>query len=229
MNICIIPARGGSKRIKQKNIREFHGKPIIGWSINEALKSDCFDKVIVSTDDKLISKISADLGAEVPFQRPDYLSDDQTGTIPVIRHCIEWISQKGFNPNIICCLYATAPFVKHTDILNAFEILKKENNKSFIFSATNYNSPIQRAFRINDNGEASMLYPESYDSRSQDLENAFYDAAQFYIGEAKYWLAKDNLFEGSKPYLLPSWRVQDIDTEEDWIRAELLFKVLNMT
>ena len=224
MIVAVIPARGGSKRIPKKNIKEFFGKPIIAWSINAALNSKCFDKVVVSTDDDEIAQTAIDYGAEVPFVRPDYLSDDQTGTIAVLRHAINWFLQNGFTPNIVCCIYATAPFIRSSNLVKAYKEFVEKENICFLFSATSYEYPIQRAFKIDGDGYASMFNPGSFNMRSQDLEEAYHDAAQFYFGKTKIWLERNNIFEGSRPYILPSWQVQDIDTEEDWIRAELMFQ-----
>tara|TARA_Y100001968_G_C19399932_1_gene740444 strand:- start:176 stop:865 length:690 start_codon:yes stop_codon:yes gene_type:complete len=228
MNLCIIPARGGSKRIKRKNIREFCGKPIIAWSIQAAKKSNCFEKVVVSTDDNEIADIAKSFGAEIPFSRPKDLSDDFTTTSLVVEHCIDWFCKNSWTPNLTCCLYATAPFVTSSNIAQAFEIFKFQNVQRFIFSATSYPFPIQRAFRINKDGNAEMFDAVNFKVRSQDLEIAYHDAAQFYIGKTNTWLKNNNLFEGSKPYVLPKWQVQDIDNEEDWARAELMFKILNI-
>ena len=228
MNLCIIPARGGSKRIKRKNIRDFCGKPIIAWSIQAAKKSNCFEKIVVSTDDNEIADIAKSFGADIPFLRPKNLSDDFTGTSSVVTHCIDWYCNSGWDPNLICCLYATAPFVNSKDIAKAIDIFQLDNIQRFIFSATTYRFPIQRAFRINSDGFAEMLNPDLFKARSQDLEVAYHDAAQFYLGRTNTWLRNNNLFEGCKPFVLPSWQVQDIDTEDDWERAELMFKILNI-
>ena len=224
MNIAIIPARGGSKRIPKKNIRLFRGKHMIAWSIDAAIKSNCFDKIFVSTDSKEIASIAKDYGAWVPCIRPKNLSDDYSTTKEVIVHCIDWLKQNAFSPNYVCCLYATAPFVRANDLKNGFELVRSKDK--FVFSATNFPFPIQRAIKINKYGISSMFYPEKFNFRSQDLENAYHDAGQFYIAKPEIWINQLNLFEGSIPILIPNWRVQDIDEEDDWERAEILHQIL---
>jgi N-acylneuraminate cytidylyltransferase len=223
MRIAVIPARGGSKRIPRKNIKLFHGKPMIAWSIEAALNSACFDRVIVSTDDEEIAAISVQYGADAPFIRPKNLSDDFTGTIPVINHAITWLRESGFDVDNVCCIYATAPFILPEDLQRGLKALK-ETNASYAFAVTSYAFPIQRALRRTDGGRVEMLYPENFSVRSQDLEEAWHDAGQFYWGKASAWLSEEPLFsEVSVPILLPRHRVQDIDTPEDWVRAEWLF------
>ena len=226
MNIAIIPARGGSKRIPRKNINFLLGKPIIAYSIETALDSKLFDKVIVSTDDKEIARISKEYGAEVPFFRPKELSDDFAGTNDVVKHTINWLVEKGIEVNNVCCIYATAPFVKRQYLKEGYEKLQN-SNKSFAFSVTSFAFPIQRAIKIN-NDEISMFYPQHLMTRSQDLEEAYHDAGQFYWGKAQAFLDDEVIFsEKSIPIVLPRYLVQDIDTLEDWKRAELMYKVLN--
>ena len=227
MNICIIPARGGSKRIPRKNIRKFCGKPMIAWSIKAAQESGCFEQIVVSTDDFEIAEIAKHWGAEVPFIRPSSLAGDLTATIPVILHALEWIQAQGTTPKAVCCLYATAPFVQPSEIKQGVKLLQETDNQHFSFTATSYSSPIQRALRLTDkNDTASMWQPEYFNKRSQDLETAYHDAGQFYWGRPQAWLQTKNIFEGSRPVILPRWRVQDIDTEEDWFRAEIMHQLL---
>ena len=229
MNICLIPARGGSKRIPRKNIRDFCGKPMISWSILAAQESACFDQIIVSTEDEEITKLARQLGADTPFQRPHHLSDDLTTTSTVVRHAISWLQDRGQQITAVCCLYATAPLVQAQDIKYGLNLLSNVAHNRFVFAGTTYPFPIQRAVRIDpSSGLTSMWNPEYYQVRSQDLEPAFHDAGQFYWGRPKAWLETENLFSCAKMVELPSWRVQDIDTEEDWIKAELLFKVANL-
>lgn len=226
MKVAIIPARGGSKRIPRKNIRSFCGKPMIAWSIEAAKKCGCFDKIIVSTDDNEIAKTALAWGAEVPFIRPAELSDDHTGTIPVVRHAIEWFRQEGFSVEFACCIYATAPFILVEDIMNGMKLIM-ESNSDYVFAVTRYAFPIQRAIRINDAGRVAMFNPEHFYTRSQDLEEAWHDAGQFYWGTVDAWCEERSVFsEGAIPLNLPRYRVQDIDTEEDWLRAELIFRML---
>ncbi|SFR85286.1 N-acylneuraminate cytidylyltransferase [Marinobacter daqiaonensis] len=225
MKLAVIPARGGSKRIPRKNIREFCGRPMIAWSIQAALDSGCFDRVIVSTDDEEIAAVARAHGAEVPFLRPPELSDDHTGTIPVIAHAIGELS-KSQRPDLTCCLYATAPFVTPDDLRRG-EQLMAESGADYAFTVTSFAFPIQRALRITEKGRVEMFWPEQFAVRSQDLEEAWHDAGQFYWGRSAAWLEARPLFAaGSIPIALPRYRVQDIDTPEDWERAEWLFRAM---
>jgi pseudaminic acid cytidylyltransferase len=227
MRLCVIPARGGSKRIPRKNIKEFCGKPMIAWSIEAAIKSECFDRIIVSTDDEEIASVAKQYGAEVPFMRPAQLADDYTGTTAVIAHAIEWQNSHGEAADKVCCLYATAPFVQVTDLQKGFNVLES-SGAEYAFSVTSYAFPIQRAIRITQNQRVKMFQPEYFNTRSQDLEEAWHDAGQFYWGRAAAWLGNKQIFSSDAvPILLPRHRVQDIDTPEDWERAELMFKLLN--
>lgn len=229
MNICVIPARGGSKRIPGKNIKEFCGQPIIAYSIAAAKAAACFDHIYVSTDDAHIAEIARHYGAEVPFTRPKTLADDFTGTIPVINDALQWCQNNALNPDFLCCIYATAPMIRPQDILDGLELLKREKC-DYSFSATSFPFPIQRAFRMMDSGRVSMFQPENFNTRSQDLEEAFHDAAQFYWGTTEAWLKQTPFFsQNSTALILPRHRVQDIDTVEDWQRAELMFKLNQQT
>lgn len=227
MKLAIIPARGGSKRIPRKNIKPFCGKPMIAWSIEVARESGCFDRIIVSTDDAEIAQVAQAYGAETPFMRPPELSDDHTGTIPVIAHAIDWINLNAGPVDYACCLYATAPFIQAVDVRRGFDILQK-SGADYAFTVTTYPSPIQRAFRITSDERVEMFNPEQFNIRSQDLEEAFHDAGQFYWGRAAAWLVGKPLFSrDAAPVRLPRHRVQDIDTDEDWERAALMFKIIN--
>jgi N-acylneuraminate cytidylyltransferase len=229
MRLAVIPARGASKRIPRKNIRTFCGLPMIAWSIRAALESECFDHVIVSTDDAEIAAIAQEYGAETPFVRPQDLSNDHAGTMPVIAHAISWHEERGQRPDFVCCLYATAPFVRADDLRRGLAVLEG-TGADFAFSVTSFAFPIQRAIRMTPSGRVEMFQPEHFQTRSQDLEEAWHDAGQFYWGRAEAWLADKPLFgPGSAPVILPRHRVQDIDTQEDWERAELMFEALNQT
>ncbi|GGX60288.1 pseudaminic acid cytidylyltransferase [Saccharospirillum salsuginis] len=224
--IAIIPARGGSKRIPRKNIKPFCGKPMIAWSIAAARASQCFDEILVSTDDFEIAEIARQYGANVPFIRPESLSDDFTGTIPVVRHAIEWLQDQGNTIDVACCIYATAPFIQPSDLTHGLEKLMKEEC-DFAFSITSYPFPIQRALRQTDEGRVQMFNPDLFETRSQDLEEAWHDAGQFYWGTTESWLEGRRIFDvGSVGVSIPRHRSQDIDTLEDWERAEWLFKAL---
>jgi pseudaminic acid cytidylyltransferase len=229
MNLCVIPARGGSKRIPRKNIRDFCGMPMIAWSIQAAQQAACFEQILVSTDDPEIADVARRFGASVPFFRPAELADDFAGTSPVVAHAVQWLLDRGHTLASVCCLYATAPFVEPGDLRKGLDLLLEMPQDRFVFSATPYASPIQRALSINAvSGLAQMRQPENFGKRSQDLEPAYHDAAQFYWGRPAAWLATVNLFEESHLLLLPRWRVQDIDTEDDWMRAELMHKALGV-
>lgn len=226
MRLAVIPARGGSKRIPRKNIREFYGKPMIAWSIEAALDSGLFDKVIVSTDDEDIANVALANNAEVPFMRPEDLSDDHVGTIPVVQHAIRWYDEKGFRFDQICCIYATAPFIRSSDLRLGLEALE-ENLAEYAISVSSFPSPIQRAIKMTKKGRLQMFHPECFNVRSQDLEPAFHDAGQFYWGTHKAWVEEIAIFsEKTAPVVIPRIRVQDIDTPEDWEHAETLFKAL---
>jgi len=227
MNVAIIPARGGSKRIPRKNIRNFCGKPMIAWSIAAARESGLFEHIIVSTDDREIAEVARTHGAEVPFLRPDRLADDHAGTTEVIAHATNWLLEQQMPIEAVCCLYATAPFVRAKDMRDGLEILTG-GAWAYTFTATEYASPIFRSFRLDpQGGGVEMFFPGHFTARSQDLPVALHDAGQFYWGRPDSWLARKRLFDRhSCPIVIPRWRVQDIDTEDDWRRAELLWNVI---
>lgn len=228
MKLAVIPARGGSKRIPRKNIRPFGGLPMIGWSIRAAQQSGCFDDIIISTDDDEIAEVAHAHGARVPFLRPAELADDHTGTMPVIAHAIQAVEAAGQSPEFVCCIYATAPFLQPTDLQRGLETLQQDA-VDYAFSVTSFAFPIQRAIRITGDQRIEMFQPAEFQTRSQDLEPAYHDAGQFYWGRRDAWLAETPIFAGnSAPIILPRHRVQDIDSEEDWYRAELMFRALNM-
>lgn len=220
MRIAVIPARGGSKRIPRKNIRLFHGRPMIAWSISAALEADLFDRIIVSTDDAEIAEIAQAEGAEVPFMRPAELADDMAATIPVITHAMAQIEDP---VETLCCLYATAPFVQTQDLVLASKMLDA-GDADYVFPVTSYAFPIQRAVQLTENGRVEMFSPEYGQTRSQDLTEAYHDAGQFYFGRADAWRAgRAVIGPNAQPLILPRHRVQDIDTPEDWARAEVMF------
>lgn len=228
MKLCVIPARGGSKRIPKKNIRSFCGKPILAYSIEAALASACFDKVIVSTDDESIAEVAREYGAQTPFVRPEEISGDFTGTNDVIKHAIEWYQSQAETVAYVCCIYATAPFVRADDIKSGFEKLISLK-KSFAFSVTSFAFPIQRALHINVENEIEAIWPENITKRSQDLAEAYHDAGQFYWGRSDAFINDEVLFSSkSAPIILPRHLVQDIDTLEDWRRAELMYQALQL-
>jgi N-acylneuraminate cytidylyltransferase len=226
VRLAVIPARGGSKRIPRKNIREFCGKPIIAWSIEAALEAGCFDRVLVSTDDAEIAAVARDHGAETPFTRPAELSDDHTPTIPVIAHAIRWQEAQGDAVEAACCIYATAPFCRAEDLRQGWRLLAADE-LDYVFPVVGYGFPIQRALRVTSDGRAEMFQPEHFAARSQDLEPAYHDAGQWYWGTREAWLGGRAIFSpASRVVLLPPGRVQDIDTLDDWHEAELKFRAL---
>lgn len=199
---------------------------MIAYSIEAAKASDCFDRIIVSTDDEEIAAIAKHYGAEVPFLRPAELSGDYIGTIPVISHAIETLEKQiEQNISLACCIYATAPFIRAPDIAEGFTRLCDNADCLYAFSVTSYPFPIQRAVKITGNHRVKMFQPDAFDMRSQDLDEAYHDAGQFYWGVRDAWLASRKIFdEHSIPIILPRYRVQDIDTLEDWQCAELMFQ-----
>ena len=221
MRVAIIPARGGSKRIPRKNIKTFHGRPIIAWSIEVANNSKLFDRVIVSTDDEEIAKIARQFGAETPFIRPNELADDFTGSSDVIRHAIKFLNLE--NSSAVCCIYATAPFLAAEDLSAGLELLE-ESGADFVFSASQFQSTPYRGFSKSMLGELEMLFPRNYATRSQDLKSVYHDAAQFYWGRREAWMGANPVFgKKSRIIEIPKWRVHDLDDIDDWLRAELIF------
>jgi len=226
MKIAVIPARGGSKRIPRKNIKVFCGKPMIAWSIEAARASGLFDQIIVSTDDAEIATVAKAYGAHVPFMRPEDLANDHAGTIPVIAHATHWLEAAGQAPSAVCCIYAAAPFVQPADLKQGLEILDS-GPWEYVFSATSFGFPIFRSFKRHADGSVEMFFPQHFETRSQDLPEAFHDAGQFYWGRPGAWTGNKRIFDRwSNAVMLPRWRVQDIDCAEDWERAEVLMKLL---
>lgn len=226
MNIAVIPARGGSKRIPRKNIKDFHGKPLIAYSIEAAIASGCFDKIIVSTDDYEIAEVALRYGADVPFMRPESISDDFATTMDVMQHAVQWCEDAGIKSDFVCCIYATAPFLLPEYLNEGLSILASSRFK-YVFSATSFPFPIQRAIRLGANNQVSMFDPAQLNTRSQDLESAYHDAGQFYWGKVEAFLEGVPIFSDcSTVVLIPRVRVQDIDEMEDWDFAEALYSVL---
>lgn len=226
MNIAVIPARGGSKRIPRKNIMPFCGKPMIAWSINAAKESGLFDHIIVSTDDAEIAEVAIGWGAETPFVRPPELSNDHAGTTPVVAHATQWALDQKIAVSAVCCIYATAPFVQTEDLKRGWEALDS-GDWDYAFTVTDFAAPIFRSFKQTAEGGIEMFFPEHFATRSQDLPVALHDAGQFYWGRPDAWLSGKRIFDRrSKPVQIPRWRVQDIDTPEDWERAEIVAPVI---
>jgi pseudaminic acid cytidylyltransferase len=229
MKVAIIPARGGSKRIPRKNIKEFNGKPIIAWSILAAQESGLFDHIIVSTDDSEIRMIAEKYGATVPFIRPSDISGDNTPTVPVIAHAIKEIN-KFYQQKVeyACCIYPCSPLVLPTDLIKA-SIILEESGEDFVYPVTEYTHPIFRSMRQSKSGKMEFLYPKYELSRTQDLEKVFHDAGQFYWGRMDAWVQLKKMHTDGVGMEIPSYRVVDIDTEDDWKRAEILFKMKIIT
>jgi pseudaminic acid cytidylyltransferase len=226
VNIAIIPARGGSKRIPRKNIKDFCGKPLIAYSIEAALQSGLFEKIIVSTDDEEIATVAKRYGADVPFLRPHELSDDFTGTGAVVEHVLQTLKAQGETYDFACTIYATAPLLEPRYLIEGFEKLR-ESDAVYAFSVTSMPFPIWRTFKITETKRCEMFWKDKFSARSQDLEEAYQDAGQFYW-HALRKTAHDVMFGSeSIPIILPRHLVQDIDTPEDWTRAELMYKVLH--
>jgi len=226
MNIAVIQARGGSKRIPGKNIKNFLGRPIIEYSLQAALScGDIFDKVIVTTDSEKIAKIAEKAGAEIPFMRPAKLADDYTNTWEVVLHAIEEC-EKIYSVKIanICCLYATAPFLRNCDISSGYKLLTGRQVSS-VFSVTTFPFPIFRGLKISDDGHLEMFWPEHELTRSNDLPEAYHDAGQFYWLDAQKFKQDKKMYgKDALPVILPRILVQDIDTQEDWETAEVLYE-----
>lgn len=222
--LCVIPARGGSKRIPYKNIKPFCGKPIIAYSIECARAAGIFDRIIVSTDDKSIIRVALQYGAEVPFVRPARLADDYATTDDVFLHAINEIEKTTEPVAFACCLYATAPFVRPADLRAGLALLK-ERSACSAFPIAPFSYPIFRALKINQEGRIEMYWPEYQSTRSQDLPKLYHDTGQFYWVDAQKYKHKGRILsDDSVPLILKTWRVIDIDTVEDWEHAERLWR-----
>jgi pseudaminic acid cytidylyltransferase len=225
MKVAIIPARGGSKRIPRKNIRQFADKPMIAHSIRAAQDSRVFDRVVVSTDDDEIAKIALSWGAEVPFIRPAELSGDHVTTVDAVSHAVHWLVDHGYPVELACCIYATAPLVRASDIAGGLK-LALEGHWDYVFSATSFAYPILRSIQLGNGGAVQMCFPQHVHTRSQDLPETWHDAGQFYWGRKEAWLNRVPIIGTTSTILpVPRSRVQDIDSIEDWEFAELLYRV----
>ena len=224
-NIAIIPARGGSKRIPQKNIKLFLGKPIIQYSVEIALKLKLFDEVMVSTDDQKIANIAQSCGANIPFLRNKRTANDHAIIPDVIEEVLMQYKREGKAFDYFCCILPTAPLLIAERIAQAFQLINKREFDS-VFPVVRFSYPIQRALKIED-GYASMIWPENYLRRSQDLMPAFHDSGQFYLMKVDRFLKQKRIFtEKSGVIELSPLEVQDIDSEDDWKLAELKYKML---
>lgn len=224
-NLCIIPARGGSKRIPRKNIKPFMGKPIMAYSIEAALKSGIFDEVMVSTDDDEFAEVARQYGAKVPFMRSAATANDYATTEDVLIEVLDEYKKQGREFDNICCLYSTAPFVTSERLCEAFSNMQQENADA-IFTVVAYSYPIQRCLHIVD-GKVGMKWPEYQTARSQDLETVYHDAGQFYFARVpQLRIEKDLWMKNCIPLILPETEVQDLDTLTDWQLAEMKFHLL---
>lgn len=225
--LCIIPARGGSKRIPRKNIKDFLGKPILSYSIQSAINSNIFDEVMVSTDDEEIAGIALKYGAKLPFMRSLENANDYATTVDVLTEVIQEYEKIGRVFKYVCCIYPTAPFVDTSILQSAFMTLKKHSFDG-IFPVIRYGFPIQRAMRTNGDGKIEMIYPEHMSSRSQDLEPSFHDAGQFYFFNTEMLNRGSGLWTANTGYIeIDELNAQDIDTLTDWKLAELKYRLIN--
>lgn len=226
MKIAIIPARGGSKRIPRKNVRDFAGKPMIGYAIEAAQACDAIERVVVSTDDEEIAAIADALGAELPFRRPQALADDLTPTVPVIAHAITACRELEWDVSHVCCIYPGVPFIRTADLEAALRLLGEHGDEGYVFPVAGFPSPIQRALKRDKDGTVAPFDPRHAGTRTQDLTPAYFDAGQFYWAAADTWLTDTPIHSDGRAIVLPEWRVVDIDTPEDWDRAEVLYRAL---
>ena len=225
-NLCIIPARGGSKRIPRKNIKPFLGKPIMAYSIDAALKAGIFDEVMVSTDDEEFAEVAKKFGASVPFLRSDATSNDYATTVDVLLEVVDRYKQQGIEFDVVCCLYSTAPFVTAERLKEASEKLSEQVDGCF--TVVEYSYPIQRSLRINEFGIIEMRYPEYLRSRTQDLEKTYHDAGQFYFIKTAIMEEEKTVWcKRTEPLILPELEVQDLDTLTDWQLAEMKYELIH--
>ena len=222
MSVAVIPARGGSKRIPRKNIKIFSGVPMIAYAIKAAMESGLFEHIVVSTDDAEIADLAKQFGAEVPFFRPPELANDLATTVPVIAHAIQECEKLRWNTDFVCCIYPCVPFLSGADLVSGRNAIEKIT-EGYCYPITEFPSPIQRALRLNANGRLQPVQAEYEWTRTQDLEPFYHDAGQFYWGRRQSWLTGLGLQSHGHGVIVPQWRVVDIDTVDDWRRAELMF------
>ena len=223
MKIAVIPARGGSKRIPRKNIKEFDGLPMIGYAINAAIQTGLFDEVIVSTDDVEIAQVARSFGATVPFTRPLDLSDDLTVTVPVIGHAVKWINEQGNKVEAACCIYPCVPFLDVKDLIGAYE-LYKEKDAQYVYPVVAFHSSPWRAMTLTLNEPMQFIFPQYELTRTQDLPICYHDAGMFYWGKASAWVSNLNMHSNGHGYVMDGKKIVDIDTVDDWARAERITK-----
>ena len=223
--IAIIPARGGSKRIKRKNIKDFFGQPMIGYAIKNAIKSKLFDKIIVSTDDLKIKKIAEKYGSLVPFIRPKNISNDSAGILKVMSHAVKMILPKYKNVFGICCIFPTTPLLTPADLVTSFNIFKGKK-WNYVFGAKEFSHPPERGFTLNDKKGLEMLSSISVNKgeKTQDFKKSYHDAGQFYWAKPSTWIKEKKVFLNySTIYLQPESNFIDIDNIEDWNRAKIMY------
>jgi pseudaminic acid cytidylyltransferase len=225
MKLAVIPARGGSKRIPRKNIKPFAGRPMIAYAIDAARDSGVFDRIIVSTDDAEIADVARQHGAEIPFLRAPELADDHAGTVPVIADAIRRCGELGWDATQVCCIYPGVPLLQSEDLRAALALLET-TNADYAFTVSAFPAAVQRALRRAADGTMAPFFPQYVETRTQDLEPGYYDAGQFYWGRAAAWLAGQSPHRNGRGLVIPEWRAVDIDTPDDWQRAELAFRML---
>lgn len=223
MRLAVIPARGGSKRIPRKNIKPFAGQPMIAYAIAAARDSGTFDRIIVSTDDAEIADVARQHGAEVPFLRAAALADDHAGTVPVIADAIGRCDALGWHAELVCCIYPGVPLLQPDDLRAALALLD-DSTAAYAFTVSPFPAAVQRALKRSADGAMAPFFPEHVRTRSQDLEAGYYDAGQFYWGRRAAWLSGQSPHQDGRGLVIPAWRAIDIDTPDDWQRAELAFR-----
>jgi pseudaminic acid cytidylyltransferase len=225
MKVAVIPARGGSRRIPRKNVRLFAGKPMLYYAVSAAQESGIFDAIVVSSEDTEILALAGDYGAK-PLKRPDELADDNSPTVPVIAHAVAACENWGWHPNPVCCIYPAVPFLQSQDLVQALSILD-QHQADYVFPVAAFPSPIQRALRLSGDGKVRPFHHDKCQNmRTQDLEPAYYDAGQFYWGRRSAWIEGKSIHSHGHALIIPQWQVVDIDTVDDWRRAELIQKIL---
>lgn len=225
MNIAVIPARGGSKRIPRKNIKPFGGQPMIAYAIDAARASGLFEHVVVSTDDDEIAGVALEHGATVPFRRPLALADDQTITVPVIGHAVQWFIDHGQAPDAACCIYPCVPLLQAQDLRDAHALFV-ERGADYVYPVLAFHSSPWRAMTKPENGPMQFVYPEYELTRTQDLPKCYHDAGQFYWGKATAWTSGLRMHSHGHGWEMSPHRVVDIDTPDDWVRAERMARAV---
>ena len=226
MNIAIIPARGGSKRIPRKNIKLFHGLPVIAYAIKTAIESKVFDEVFVSTDDQEIAEVAASFGATIPWLRSKELSDDYATTVRVMKDAVNKLGSKLIGLENVCCIYPATPLLKPSYLSQGLKILES-GDWDYVFSSLKSSTPPQRFFSLGTSKEVEMLFPEFEATRTQDFVHVYHDAGQFYWGRKSSWETGLPIFSSKSTILeIPGKSAVDIDTPEDWHYAEALFNLV---